>query len=586
MSLSLAVQAEKEYIRLQYQNQLKGSLVEQRRAGIALFPLKIESQETRGSFIQFSFSTSFPINDAFFRKGCSVICKQNDWQSKGRIQFLTETYGEITVESEEVPNLLESPVSLHFVPDDRTLLCMEIGARLYDESPKIQTFQKSFKLQSDVVSFNDERLNTNQQLALETILSSQLAVAIQGPPGTGKTHTLAIAIEQLVSQHKKVILSAPSNTAVDNLCHQLIALKVPFLRVGNEEKMSSQVEPFTSDGYLEKGTEKALAQHLQKSLKKAEQEANTYVRNVTSETISNRKQAQIEVRKLRKEIRTLNHTTQEKLLDTIPVIAGTPVGLFNTLPKLFERDVVIIDEAGQALEPLTWLVASFGKRLVICGDPQQLPPVVFSPKAIQLGLNQSVLEKICVQQQAIVLNDQYRMALQIVNAINPYFYGNELNTVHSERTGKLLFIDMAGFGEGEEIDETTGSTFNRDEAKAVSQLIKHFELKPQSTTILSPYTAQLNELKNVLEKTYKVSTIDAIQGQEQDTIVISLTRSNSEQKIGFLSDYRRMNVAISRAKTTCVIVGDSSTLGGDSFYSQLIDGIEQQGGYHSIWEFQ
>ncbi|MNU91461.1 hypothetical protein D3C71_813480 [compost metagenome] len=83
----------------------------------------------------------------------------------------------------------------------------------------------------------------------------------------------------------------------------------------------------------------------------------------------------------------------------------------------------------------------------------------------------------------------------------------------------------------------------------------------------------------------KVQTIDSFQGQEKDIIYISLTRSNNEQQIGFLSDVRRMNVAMTRAKKKLVVIGDSATIGIHSFYQKFIDYAENLGHYHSVWEW-
>jgi ATP-dependent RNA/DNA helicase IGHMBP2 len=187
-------------------------------------------------------------------------------------------------------------------------------------------------------------------------------------------------------------------------------------------------------------------------------------------------------------------------------------------------------------------------------------------------------------ENTIVLDEQYRMAPQIVASINPFFYHDQLRTFFKERPGELRFVDMAGYGEGEQQDESTGSTFHPDEVQLVRTLTESLELKPSETVILSPYNAQLGLLKLALPE-FRVSTIDAIQGQESETIVISLTRSNPDQEIGFLKDYRRTNVAITRAKTRCILVGDSATLAGDPFYLELIDFIEKNGIYQSAWEY-
>src|SRR6185312_9167525 len=99
----------------------------------------------------------------------------------------------------------------------------------------------------------------------------------------------------------------------------------------------------------------------------------------------------------------------------------------------------------------------------------------------------------------------------------------------------------------------------------------------------------LQELLNandILESlaTIDVNTIDAFQGQERDIIYISLVRSNDKGEIGFLSDYRRMNVALTRARKKLVVIGDSATLGNHPFYNRFLEYCEAKGKYISAWE--
>ncbi len=82
----------------------------------------------------------------------------------------------------------------------------------------------------------------------------------------------------------------------------------------------------------------------------------------------------------------------------------------------------------------------------------------------------------------------------------------------------------------------------------------------------------------------RFSTIDSFQGQEADVIILSLVRSNSNQQIGFLNDYRRINVAMTRARTQLYVIGDSATIGSDDFYSQMLDYFEEINAYHSVFE--
>ena len=92
--------------------------------------------------------------------------------------------------------------------------------------------------------------------------------------------------------------------------------------------------------------------------------------------------------------------------------------------------------------------------------------------------------------------------------------------------------------------------------------------------------------KLTFSKDLLVSTIDSFQGQEKEIVILSLVRSNDESKIGFLSDYRRMNVALTRAKEQLFVIGDSSTIGNDPFYSYFLEYMEKNEAYRSVWELE
>lgn len=585
--LEQAVQEEISYSRALAAENLKASPNELRKQGLSLFPCEIAEIRSGidGDFYQ--LETSFVINNAFFRRGASVLFYIENKSYKARIVELN-AYSLLLFCKEDLEgNVRENPVRVDFIPDDRTLECMQLGLRFLKEHKHLQEFERSFQTEKETsASFEHPTLNLSQQRAVGAILSSDPTVVIQGPPGTGKTHTLSIAIEELVKHGKKVLVTAPSNTAVDNLCKKIAAAKISLLRVGNEEKVAPEIMPYTIDAYLDSGKAAQYGQSLKKQIQKAEQIANRHIRNYTKEAADEKRAARKELRELQKELRKLAHDSEEQLIESSSVVAGTPVGLFNELSKNHSFDVVIMDEAGQALAPLTWLTASFGKKLVLCGDPQQLPPVVLSSKAIQLGLNKSLLETVTKFHHPILLNEQYRMSPEIVSVINPYFYRGLLQTAAGIPAGQIQFIDMAGFGEGEIQNETTGSFENEDEIRIIQKLIESESLDPKRTVILAPYSAQIARMEKELGSAWKVSTIDAIQGQEQENILISFTRSNPDGIIGFLSDYRRTNVAISRAKRACYLIGDSATLGNDPFYSELLNEIEQFGVYRSAWEFE
>jgi len=583
--LEQAVKEEISYSHALAAENLKASPNELRKQGLSLFPCEIAEIRSGidGDFYQ--LETSFVINNSFFKRGAAVLFYVDTKSYKARIVELS-AYSLLLFCKEEIEgNVRENSARVDFTPDDRTLECMLLGLRFLKEHKHLQEFERNFQDEKEESVFEQPSLNLSQQKAVGAILSADLTTVIQGPPGTGKTHTLSIAIEELVKRGKKVLITAPSNTAVDNLCKKIADSKISLLRVGNDEKIAAEILPFTIDQYLDSGKGANYANSLKKQIQKTDQIANRNIRNYTKEAVDEKRAARKELRELQKELRKLAHDSEEQLIESSSVIAGTPVGLFNALSKNHSFDVVIMDEAGQSLAPLTWLVASFGKKLVLCGDPQQLPPVVFSTKAIQLGLNKSLLETVAQKQQPILLNEQYRMSPEIVSVINPYFYQGLLQTAGGIPAGQIQFIDMAGFGEGETQNETTGSFENRDELAIIRKLLEAEALDPKRTVILAPYSAQIALLQKELGSEWKVSTIDSIQGQEEENILVSFTRSNPDGIIGFLSDYRRTNVAISRAKRACYLIGDSATLGNDAFYSELLNQIEQSGTYRSAWEF-
>jgi superfamily I DNA and/or RNA helicase len=180
------------------------------------------------------------------------------------------------------------------------------------------------------------------------------------------------------------------------------------------------------------------------------------------------------------------------------------------------------------------------------------------------------------------------MRSSIAGFSSNYFYNSLLLTAaHLNNTGKhIYFIDTAGSGYNEVRGPDGTSLQNEGELRIVQQLLETEMLDPSQTAFISPYAGQVAAAKEVFPKTLRISTIDSFQGQEKETIIVSLVRSNDDGDIGFLKDYRRMNVAITRAKEQLFVIGDSATIGADPFYNSFLSYIEQHGVYRSVWEFE
>lgn len=200
---------------------------------------------------------------------------------------------------------------------------------------------------------------------------------------------------------------------------------------------------------------------------------------------------------------------------------------------------------------------------------------------------------------------------KIMQFSSQIFYHNQLvanekvaNHVLYQGDEPFEFIDTAGTGFFEASDPDSKSIYNKDEAylllqhflQYIERLEENSALRElQNLGIISPYKAQAEFLKSLflksehiphyLKSAISVNTVDSFQGQERDVVYISFTRSNEKNEIGFLSDIRRMNVAMTRARKKLVLVGDSATLAKHSFYAELLDYMQSKALYRSAFEF-
>ena len=265
------------------------------------------------------------------------------------------------------------------------------------------------------------------------------------------------------------------------------------------------------------------------------------------------------------------------------------MGLNDAKIDKINFDTLLLDEAGQCIEPLAWCIFPKAEKYVLAGDHLQLPPTVLSAEAAKLGLNRSILESAIDHIPSVyLLNTQYRMRSAIAGFSSGYFYKGLLQTAeHLANSGvHISFIDTAGSGNNEKHGPDGVSLQNEGELKVAAILIEQENLIPESTAFISPYSGQVTAAKESLPAGMRCSTIDSFQGQEKENIILSLVRSNDDGDIGFLKDYRRMNVALTRAKEKLFVIGDSATLGGDPFYNAFLEYMEQHGNYRTVWEFE
>ncbi|XVF00745.1 hypothetical protein REPUB_Repub04eG0027900 [Reevesia pubescens] len=265
-------------------------------------------------------------------------------------------------------------------------------------------------------------------------------------------------------------------------------------------------------------------------------------------------------------------------------------------------DVVIIDEAAQAVEPATLVPLSSGcKQVFLIGDPVQLPATVISPVAEKFGYGTSLFKRFQRAGYPVkMLKTQYRMHPEIRSFPSKEFYDEALedgSDVQDQTTrdwhkyrcfGPFCFFDIH---EGKESQPSgSGSWVNIDEIEFVlvvyHKLITMYpELKSSSQfAIISPYRHQVKLLQERFQeifgveskKVVDIGTIDGFQGREKDVVIFSCVRASNDRGIGFVSDFRRMNVGITRAKSSVLVVGSASTLKNDEHWSNLVESAEKR----------
>lgn len=453
-------------------------------------------------------------------------------------------------------------------------------------------------------------LNPSQQAAVRLALRADDLAILHGPPGTGKTTTLAELIRQFVRRGHKVLACAPSNLAVDNLLEALLRAGVNALRLGHPARVLPEVRAHTLELVAAEHPDMRLAQKMRREAAEMRRSAGKWSR---ARPEPGAKQAlRVESKDLLAEARQLEDQLVERLLDSAPVLCATLTGLESDLIGARRFDYCVIDEAGQAVEPAAWIPLQYARRLVLAGDPYQLPPTVISLDAARQGLSISLLERVmsdlCGRYPNLPvvqrLDVQYRMHAHIMGFSSEEFYdGSQIadDSVAGHRLCDLpgvqdtpltstpvTFIDTAGasYDEAEETDGT--SRWNPQEAALAArqaQALLDAGLAPAQIAVITPYAAQARHLRELLRHPeLEIDSVDGFQGREKEAVIVSLVRSNPEGEIGFLNDVRRMNVALTRARRKLIVIGDSATVTCEGFYQRLVTYFDAIGAYHSVWE--
>jgi ATP-dependent RNA/DNA helicase IGHMBP2 len=359
-------------------------------------------------------------------------------------------------------------------------------------------------------------LNPSQQAAVEKILAANELAIVHGPPGTGKTTTLVQAIKALVRRDgERVLVVAPSNTAVDLLSEKLADEGLNVLRIGNPMRVSERLQSLTLDSRMAEHNAVKEVKKLKKKAGEFRDMAHKYKRNFGKAERDQRKALFDEARSIMKEVERLEQYVIDDVLAKAQVVTATLVGASHYTVRHLQYRTAVIDEAGQALEPACWIPVLKAQRLVLAGDHCQLPPTVKSDEAAQGGLAITLMEKnVALHPEAVVLlEEQYRMHDMIMGYAGGVFYNSRLRA-HPSVAGHTLFagdmplsfVDTAGCGY-EEKQEGAGLS-NPEEAafllkhatRLVAELSAHYPAADfPSIAIISPYRLQVQLLQELLQ---------------------------------------------------------------------------------------
>ncbi|KAL2692172.1 hypothetical protein Neosp_002578 [[Neocosmospora] mangrovei] len=426
-----------------------------------------------------------------------------------------------------------------------------------------------------------DSLNVDQHRAIEKVMSAQDYALVLGMPGTGKTTTIAHIIRALTSQGKSVLLTSHTHTAVDNILLKLKGENVPILRLGAPAKVHPEVQEFA-----------ILAGQPMKTFD---------------------------------EIKEAWHGT--------PIVGTTCLGINH--PVFHERtfDYCIVDEASQITLPICAGPIRMARTFVLVGDHNQLPPVVRNEEAREGGLDVSLFKLLSdTHPQSVVnLEHQYRMCEDIMTLSNTLIYNGKLRCGTEKLRKRKLDIpqmdalrqrhyDASNFHAAtprsfcaapgrcwlydllesearvrfintdtilpQVREEAQGKRIvNSAEVRIVSQLVDSLLTVGVPETeigVMTHYRAQLFLLKEKLKwhAGVEMHTTDRFQGRDKEVIVLSLVRSNDACNIGdLLKDWRRINVAFTRAKTKLLVIGSKTTLkgsGSENMLSRFISLMEDR----------
>ncbi|NJE42884.1 IGHMBP2 family helicase [Thermococcus sp. GR6] len=549
----------------------------------------------------------------------------------------------ITVALETVPEWALKGVRLDLYANDITFKrWIENLEHLHEGGKRALEFYLGLRdpEESEPVEFDpiDKSLNASQRRAISQALGSPNFFLIHGPFGTGKTRTLAELIRQEVERGHKVLATAESNVAVDNLVERLAESGLKIVRVGHPSRVSKHLHETTlaylmtkHDLYGELRELRVTAQNLAEKRDTFTKPLPKYRRGLTDIEIlalSRRRRGTrgvpakliremanwIKLNKLVQkafdDARKLEERIAREIIQEADVVLTTNASAGLEVIGYADYDVAIVDEATQATIPSVLIPINRAKRFVLAGDHRQLPPTILSEKARELSrtLFEGLIER--YPENSAMLTVQYRMNERLMAFPSQEFYDGKIKAAPGVKCITLTDLGIKCHNFGEPWDEIlkpgnvlvfidtsrlenrwekqrrgSESRENPLEARIVAEIVEkllEMGVKPEWIGVITPYDDQRDLISSLVPEEIEVKTVDGYQGREKEVIILSFVRSNERGEVGFLKDLRRLNVSLTRAKRKLIVVGDSETLSVHSTYKRFIEFVKAEGRFVEI----
>ena len=457
----------------------------------------------------------------------------------------------------------------------------------------------------------DTELDERQRAAVDAALRSGDIALIHGPPGTGKTRTLVEVVRQRVARGERVICAAPSNTAVDNLGVRLAEVGIRTVRLGHPARISPALARLTLDAQVDADGATRLAREWR-------DRARALRKSAAGRYGAEAKALWTEARSLDRDAAREIANAERAILARAEVVLATCVGCDHPLLGEAIFDCAVVDEATQAADPMLLIALARAKVAVLAGDPNQLGPVIAGGPVAEATLGSTAFERLC-RDAAVMLEQQHRMHVEIMTFPSRSMYEGRLVAAPAVaahalddlgvapdplRPRPLWLIDTAGkdwieqrtdFEPGSSLnnapafqfDPSTFNTGNAERVAAEARRLLSRGLPPTEIAIIAAYSAQARRLRELLRAEralgLEIGTVDGFQGREKEAIIVDLVRSNDHGEIGFLANTRRMNVALTRARRTLIVVADSATLGEHPYYAAFLAYVDEIDAHGSAW---